>query len=366
MNKKEILKILKNLAVKRAPSGLENARGEIFKQELEHFLQNKDIPVNIDTLGNVYIKLEGLNPKKSIAVYAHLDEIGGTIRKINKSGTLEFSKRGGYEGRWIVSREIQILNKDNKWIKGVIEGRSVHSVPQDLRNKEKIEAHEQKIFIGARDINEVKNLYKVHVGAPFVFSGSFGLLNPEFDDDIIAGYSLDNLVAVTCLILLTEKIINNLSNEEGKLQKDYNLYIVGTTREEIGTEGALFFSRHINIDHVIAIDIGIVADFSGSVNSDIKLRGGPVITWQELIGTGVFDFESCKKLAIIAEKNHISFQDGIFEYYGSDAGKTQKWLGIPSILVGIPTMYSHNVPEISTLSGIENAAELVYQYLREL
>jgi putative aminopeptidase FrvX len=366
MYKNEILKVLKKLAAKRAPSGLEKARGEIFRQELERCLQNKNIPVNIDTLGNVYVKFEGLSPKKAIAVYAHIDEIGGTIRNINNNGMLEFSKRGGYEGRWLLSREIQILNRESKWIKGVIEGRSVHSVPQDLRNKEKIEAHEQKIYIGARNADEVKNLYKIHIGAPFVFSGSFGLLNPEIDDDIIAGYSLDNLVAVTCLILLTEKIANNLLNEEGKFQKDYNLNIVSTTREEIGTEGALFFSRNNKIDHVIAIDIGIVADFTGRVNSDIKLREGPVITWQELNGTGVFDFESCKKLALIAEKNNIPYQDGIFEYYGSDAGKTQKWLGIPSILVGIPTMYSHNVPEISTLSGIEKAANLVYQYLCEL
>ena len=52
--------------------------------------------------------------------------------------------------------------------------------------------------------------------------------------------------------------------------------------------------------------------------------------------------------------------------YGSDAGKTQKWLGVPSALIGIPVMFSHNVPEICTLKGIETAAELIYQYLKNI
>ena len=68
----------------------------------------------------------------------------------------------------------------------------------------------------------------------------------------------------------------------------------------------------------------------------------------------------------IANKNKIQYQDGVFEFYGSDAGITQKHLGIPSALIGIPTMFSHNVPEISTLSGIEAAAELIFQYIKSV
>jgi putative aminopeptidase FrvX len=68
----------------------------------------------------------------------------------------------------------------------------------------------------------------------------------------------------------------------------------------------------------------------------------------------------------VAEKNNLQYQNGVCEFYGSDAGKSQKWLGIPSALIGIPTMYSHNVPEISTLSGIDAAAELIFQYLRTI
>jgi putative aminopeptidase FrvX len=71
-------------------------------------------------------------------------------------------------------------------------------------------------------------------------------------------------------------------------------------------------------------------------------------------------------LQAVAEELNLKYQDGVCEFYGSDAGNAQKWLGIPSILVGIPVLYSHNVPEISTLSGIEAAATLIINYLKSL
>ena len=47
----------------------------------------------MDALGNYYTKLRGTGRKGAIAILAHLDEIGGTIRKIKKNGFLEFSRR---------------------------------------------------------------------------------------------------------------------------------------------------------------------------------------------------------------------------------------------------------------------------------
>jgi len=366
VNKNEILNILKTLARERAPSGLERSRGELFKKIMESLLVDKNIPVKKNTLGNYYIRFKGTTGKNSIAILSHMDEIGGTIRKIKKKGTLEFSKRGGYEGRWLVSQMVLLLNTDGNWIRGVIAGRSNHSTPNKLRVKEFIDPLEMEIYIGANSKEEVINNYKIHVGAPIVFSGEFGLLNPEISNDVIAGYSMDNLAALTCNVLLAKKILENLVDEFGTLRVPYDVYLVATTREEIGTEGAFFFVKNNPIDKVIGIDVALVADFPNSINSDIKLNGGPVVVWQDSNGSGIYDYEFCKDLAKVAEKNKIEYQNGVFEMYGSDAGKTQKWLGIPSALIGIPTMFSHNVPEISTLSGIDNAAELIYLYLKSL
>ncbi len=366
MNNKEILSIITNLASKRAPSGLEKARAEVFKEELDKILEKKDIPVEKDPLGNYFIKLRGKSAKGSIAILAHIDEIGGTIRKITKKGSLEFSRRGGYEGRWLISKKVKILNREGKWINGIIGGRSAHSTPDKLRIKEKIDPLEMRIYIGAKNTKEAISDYKIHVGAPFVFSGKFGLLNPEINDNIIAGYSMDNLAALTCLVTLTEKIKNQLMDDFGHLKIHHNVFIVGTSREEIGTEGAHYFLKQNDINKVIAIDIGLVADFSGSVGSNIRLEGGPVIIWQEGRGSGVFDYNLCQTLSNVAEKNQIQYQDGVVEFYGSDAGKAQKWSGIPSALIGIPVMFSHNVPEVSTLDGIENTANLIVQYLKSL
>ena len=60
MEKKEILRIIRKLADKRAPSGLERSRGLIFKEEIEKVLTYEDANVESDALGNFFIKFKGI------------------------------------------------------------------------------------------------------------------------------------------------------------------------------------------------------------------------------------------------------------------------------------------------------------------
>ncbi len=365
MEKKEILNVIKALALNRAPSGLEQARGAELVKQIKTYAKISDGAIIRDNYNNVILKIRGKNAKKGIAILGHLDEIGGTIRRINDNGTLCFSMRGGYEGRWLVSRKIQIYNKEREWINGIIAGRSVHITPEKVRLKEKIDPLDLEIFIGAENKEDVIEKYKLHVGAPFVFQGEFGLLNPSIDSDLVSGYSIDDLAALTCLVILANKL-TNITNDFGVLNIPHDLYLVGTSREEIGTEGAYHFLRESNVEKVIGVDIAPLGDFTGSTHSGIKLKGGPVIVWQEFKGSGVFDYEFCSQFIKIAEKSEIEYQNGVFENYGSDAGKAQKWLGNPSVLIGIPSLFSHNVPEVCSLEEIQSAANLIFQYLKSL
>jgi len=66
MNKEDILEIITRLASERAPSGLEEQRGEIFKKIVEGIYTTKDLKVKTDKLGNYFLKLKGTSGKKAI------------------------------------------------------------------------------------------------------------------------------------------------------------------------------------------------------------------------------------------------------------------------------------------------------------
>ena len=74
MNKKEIFRIIKTLSSARAPSGLERARGELFKRELEKILTDKNIKVNTDSLSNYFVKFKGKSCEKAIANALKMNE----------------------------------------------------------------------------------------------------------------------------------------------------------------------------------------------------------------------------------------------------------------------------------------------------
>ena len=288
---------------------------------------------------------------KKIIVSAHLDEIGGTIRKICDDGRLKFSKRGSYEDGLVSGKKIKIRTSSNKWINGIIEGRSFHAINEKYRSKYPNLLEDSYIYLGAESKDEII-MWDIHVGAPFVFDEPFGYLGKS--NNIISGKSLDDLVGITALTVLLKEITKERDIE-------HDIYIVGTVREEIGSEGALYVAKEINPNHFISLDIAYATEKSSSIETDnnVEFSDKPVIVWQDSSGIGVYDSKICEFVKHVSQSIDMETQDGVFEYYSSDAQQVQKNCGIPSICLGIPIKYSHYPPEVVNLKSILNMSYLV-------
>lgn len=356
-SKDRLLVWLKKISEHRAPSGIEEERmeviGDIIKKEL------KFSEIHRDRLGNLYVKFNKNIEQPKIIIMCHVDEIGATVRKITKSGRILISNRGGIESRWLVSRRVKILTSNKKWINGVLLGRTAHAVAASHRNKDNIDIFDVEIYIGAESLDEVKKM-GVHIGSPIVFSETLDLLNRDLDNDTIAGHSLDDLIAVVANLLVIGAIL-----EFNPEKLNAQILISFDTREEIGCSGAKFILKEEKPDIAIGVDVGVVENAKGMVECGAELRKGPTIVWQEASGRTIFDYDLVKEITEVSEKLGINYQNGVFQFYGSESGVAQEEFGIPSALIAIPTLTLHNVPEISTLTGIIKTAELIIGWLKE-
>ena len=357
LTKDDHFDIIKELAAIRAPAGLEDKRAEKFIELAKKYIP--DINVIKDKRGNAIIKikssLEGEKdyPHEKIAIFGHLDEIGATVARLNPEGTLSIQKRGGIEARHFLAKRVQIYTLNDRWVNGVVMGRTIHAVPAENRES-KAQLENLQIFVGAADKKDLENM-GIHVGAPVVFTGYTEYLNESINKDIVISNSLDNIGSLAIIIDLAAKLNNHPLNAE--------IVLVATVREEVGREGALHFARDYKPNIAIAIDFGVVEKGPNTYDCGGALNQGPFIVWTESSGREIFDYKLTREFVKVAEDKLIQFQHGVFEHYGSDSGLIQKELGIPSVLIAFPMLMGHNVPEIMALSEIEKASRLIHAWI---
>ncbi len=352
------MEILQTLNQVPAPTGYEFNRARTFAN-----LVNSRFPdwnLKIDKFGSVITTKEGkknTDKHRTLMVAAHLDEISATVRIIEKNGRIKISKRGSYESRWLIGKAVKILSKTGEWINGIVCGRGSHSIPQKERKKPVPEIEQLEVFIGASSETDVLAT-GIHVGAPIVFSGEISQLNPSHFPEIISGPGMDDLSAIVAMLDVMEQL---REVEFG----DVTIHFVASAREEMGGQGAIAIASCMNPDHIIALDIAIVETAKEAVKNNVALGKGPVIVWQDHSGRNIYYYETCRQFAEVAEESGIPHQDAVFEYYGSDAAHVQISQGIPGNLLTIPTLFSHNVPEVTSLREIQDCARLLVAWVKK-
>ncbi len=348
----DLFEILTQLSQARAPVGLEGDRAKIFTKLAT--TNNKGLyQISKDAYGNVICHRAGHGPK--VLVCAHLDEIGGTVLNVQKTGRLKFTNRGGVQTRWLVSQEVLILNDAGQWVNGIICGKAAHSIPPEKRGKTSVDFQDLEIFIGAENATQVSQA-GIHAGSPIIFAGDFKRLNPEINPEIVSGPAMDDLVGVATLLQIMESAPD--------LDLPVDLYLAATVREEVGGQGAINAARVIQPNMVVAIDIAIVEKAPDTWDYGLEFTPGTAIVWQDSLGRTIYNFQACSDLKQIAGKKGIPTQDAAFQFYGSDSGHAQEALGVQAVLLGIPSLFSHNVPEVSRLDAIRNCAQLVIEWLK--
>lgn len=327
-------------------SGYEKTTNSAFKK----LLQEKGIISNVDSIGNIFFKLEG-NGDLTLMIVAHYDEVGFSVKYIDDSGYIFLSPIGGIDLSILHGQRI-VVNHDGNLRYGVIGSQPIHMINSNKNNNNKsVDICDLWVDIGVCASNETKEV--VSIGDPVSFAPNFTILNQE----IISAKSLDNRAGVAVLLSLYQRLKKlDISNYK-------SIYFVASSQEELGLRGAQVAGYNINPDICIAIDAAHATDYP-SINNrkygDIRLSEGAVLP----IGSN-FDISLQMRLKDNADKRNISYQlDSIPCNSGTDIASIQLIRGgCQSGLISIPCRYMHTPTEIISLKDLESAIDILESFI---
>lgn len=332
--------LLRELTEASGVPGYEDRIREIVRRE---FADHADT-VRSDGMGNVVGTVEGASDY-SVAVAAHMDEIGFMVRHVTDDGFVQVDPLGGFDARVLRAQRVTV-HADDGDLTGVI-----GSVPPHTLDEEQIEKDEDvadvHIDLG-RDAEAVEELVSV---------GDLVTMDQTTEElgDCVTGKALDDRV---CLFAMLEAL---RSVEEPPV----TIHFAATVQEEVGLRGARALGVDVDPDLAIALDVTVANDVP-EIGSDadavtdlgdgaaIKLKDSSVITNPKVH----------RRIRNVAETEEIPYQLEVLPAGGTDTAGFQNTHGAKPVgAISIPTRYLHTVTETADKADIAATIDLLVAVL---
>lgn len=347
----DVVEILRRVTLTPGISGWEDPARDEITAILRELLG--DVSFEVDDLGNLYAKF-GVKPK--VALIAHMDELGFTVRSIDDRGYLYVDAVGGWDDRVLLGsavvvygsgRSLEGLDWRGRAVLGVFGSKPIHMLKPDEREKAP-KLHDMFVDIGVSSRSEAEDLVRVgdvgHVQKGFNFiprEGSSKVSSRGFDDR-----------AGCTSIILASKIL---------AEAGVSHYAVFTVQEEVGTRGATTAGYKLHEEGVrlaVAVDVTHASGYPGLEEKEypIKVGLGGVIARGPPI-----PYSLSKTFEDQARACGVPYQ------IGPESGKTRTDLdviqlartGLRSMLISIPLKYMHTGVEVVDVKDVESAANII-------
>lgn len=307
--------------------------------------------LSYDGLGSVIAVQGATGPR--IMVDAHMDELGGIIRRVTNDGYLTMQMLGGWLDQALVDQRWVIIGSKGP-VRAVTGIRDIHIVPQEERNKV---YPREWIFldVGAKNAAEVAAM-GLEPGDPVTPDAPFAVMNGTQN---YLGKGWDDRVGCAVVIEAMKRLAH--------VPHPNQIYWVATVQEEIGLRGAHTASDVVKPEIGIAIEGGVTRDSPkvGPEEAQEVLGGGP----------GIFLYDSSalpnrKLVALVkqsAKEKSIPLQPDVIQGYGDDSAEMQKSSGgAPTVNLVVPVRYTHAHNGIMNRGDFDKMVELLVTVLQKL
>ena len=343
--------LLQRLADAPGPPGFEDPVRAIVVEQMKPLTS---APLRYDGMGSVVAQLNAkpgsAGPK--IMVDAHMDELGGMVRRIAPNGMLTMQMLGGWLDQALPDQRWIVLGSKGP-VHAVTGIRDVHvATPADRTAV--IPRDSEFLDIGARTPAEARAM-GIEPGDPVVPDSPFTVLNGS---DNYLGKAWDDRIGIAVLLTAMQRL--------AKMPHPNQIFFVATTQEEIGLRGARTAANMVRPDLGLALEGGIANDTGGrQEETQAHLGGGP----------GIFLYDSSaipnRKLVRFVEDtakgNNIPLQLDLVQGYGDDSAEIQEsGTGAPTLNIVTPVRYTHAHNGVVNRGDFDKTVDLLVDLLTHL
>ena len=332
----DMIQTLEGLCGCMAPSGFESPAAQAARDFLAPFVDE----TWVDRMGNLLgVRRCGREGAKKVLLDAHLDEIGLMVTGAEE-GFLRFRTIGGVDPRMLPGRELTILTDPP--MMGIVAAPGPHQADAD----KSIPLTELVVDAGLTQA-QAEEL----IGTPMVYRGSCFPLG----EGQMCGKAMDDrscfATLLRCMELLKDRAL------------DVDVYVMGSTREEVSGAGATVGTWAVRPDCCVAVDVTHGRTPDGPADKTFVLGGGPAVG----VGPNMTRWMT-KRLLDKAEERRIPCQQEIMSgHTGTNGWEMQiSREGVATAVLSVPLKYMHSPIETLSLDDLEHTAALLAAFVTDL
>jgi putative aminopeptidase FrvX len=283
-----------------------------------------------------------------VGITGHKDEIGMIVKRVEPTGRLSVRNVGGAQP-WVYGEGVVDLLGDREIVSGILSFGTRHVSDESAHHLfRSTPVPWSGAWIETKLTLPQLEAKGVHIGTKAVVGRQ--RKRPFRLGDYLCSYALDCKVAAAILVYLLDEF-----REEPPARETY---LIATSQEETGIQGAAYFARTHDLDTYIAIEVGPVAAEYQTVNDAC-----PILLYQDAMS--LYTESLVRDLAAAGQRVDIDVQYACVSGFGSDASYTYRYGHVPkAACIGYPTENTHGY-EIAHVEGMENTARLLAEYLRQ-
>lgn len=311
--------------------------------------------LHTDVLGNLSVDLpatvEGEAP--AVFVFAHMDQLGFVVRKIEPDGWVRLERLGGVPERALAAQEVVFQVAGGGTVPGVIANKSHHATEPDEKYRV-LPYREVYVDTGLPGAEAVRAA-GIAVGTPVVYAPRAVRLGHHR----IAGTAVDDRAA--CAVLI--EVLAALSRPGTRRPRTTVAFSV---QEEFNLRGVLPAVARARPAIAIQLDLVLATDTPEmGGRGDVRLGAGPAMSLYSFHGRGTLNgLIPHPRLVAHVEETAAGRRIGLQRSAHVGALTETSYVqlageGVAAIDLGFPCRYTHSAREVCDVRDLAGLADLV-------